>query len=110
MAKAIEAGDERMGEHAIDFFGGEENKDVQQEGGNGIGLLAAGAQTDGGLARQLRPIAPSQVSQREEGFPDIGGTVVQGGRYLWTGGGNFGSMIQDKAKALLLELVCVQLF
>jgi len=31
MAKAIEAGDERMGEHAIDFFGGEENKNIQQE-------------------------------------------------------------------------------
>ena len=42
MAKAIEAGDERMGEHAIDFFGGEENKNVQQERGDGIGLLAAG--------------------------------------------------------------------
>jgi len=51
VAKAIQASDERMGEHAIGFLNGEENKNVQQEGGDGIGLLAAGAQADGGLAR-----------------------------------------------------------
>jgi len=51
----------------------------------------------------LRPIAPSQISQREEGFPDIGGSIVE---VRWEVGASVGDgvgMIEDEAGGLAPE-------
>src|ERR1043166_6405747 len=102
-AETGEAREEGLSGHAIHFLEGENDENVQEERGDGIALLGASPQADGGLAGQFGPLTAGEVGESEQRLPDVGGAVVEGGRYLVAGRGDFGGVIRDEPKALLFE-------
>ena len=104
----VERLDKALAEDAVGFVGREEEEDVQEEGADRVGVLAGGGEGDGGLAGQLGPAAAGEVGDGQEGFPDVGGAVVEFGRDLGLSGGDGGGVVTDEAGALLLERVRVE--
>ncbi len=66
-------------------------------------MLSVGAQGEGGLTNEFGPAAAGDVGEEKEGFPEIGGAVIQ--RF---GDGGYGAgdcllMIEDETGALATE-------
>jgi hypothetical protein len=79
-------------------------KDIYQECADGIVVFRGGAEGDGCLAGDARPVFAGQVRENEQGFPDVGGTVVQGCGDVRLGGGDGVGEVESEPSALASEV------
>src|SRR4051812_47416362 len=86
----------------------EEHEDIDEERSDWAGFLGAHTETDGGFAREGRPVATGKIGKDQQRFPDVGGAIVEFERQLWLCCGDSGSVIGDKTEALLLERQGIQ--
>ena len=84
--------------------------DVNKEEADEIGVGDVAAEGLGGLARQLGPIGTGEIGERKQGFPNVGGAIVEGFGDLGTGSANLGFVIEDEASAFAAEIGAVEVF
>ena len=84
----VERLDKVTGEKAATSGLNEQNVDVEEKAGNRAGFGAMGTEGEGGLASEAGPATASDVSQDEQGFPEIGGAIIQCLRELRGGAGD----------------------
>lgn len=84
------------------FQEGERN--ISEEAGDGVGFLGLGAEGERGVPRESGPVAAGKVGQGEEGFPDIGGAVVEFRREFGRSCGDGLGVVLHKTGAFALEL------
>ena len=99
----IEDGDDLAAEKAVDFPVDHPVADVGEEVTDEGDVVVVAAEFDGGFASERGPIATGKVSDGEEGFPDVGGAIVQGGGNLGAGLGDGVAMFGDELSAALPE-------
>ena len=90
-------------EDAIGAAADEQEEDVEEQGANGAVVLGTGGETEGGLTGEGRPVCAGEVGEGEQGFPDVGGAVVEAGRKVRGGVGDGLVVIEDEAGALAAE-------
>ena len=82
--------------------------DIQQQGTDGVAVFGDGAEGNRGIPSHGGEETASEVGEDEQGFPNIGGTVVQRGGDVWLVVGDGVGIIENEAGALALEVVGVQ--
>ena len=99
----VERLDEVATEHSVLLGEDERNGDVQQQGGDGIGIAGARGKGQGGLASGLRPMTASEIGEDEERFPDVSSAIVEASGAFGSSGGDGVRVVGDELEALVAD-------
>ncbi len=104
VGKVIEALDQVVAEKSVGLELDEEHENIEEQSAGGIDFAGGGRDADGGLAGEVGPVAAREVGESKEGFPDIGGAVIESARGFGLGVGDLCGVVVDEADAFSLEV------
>src|SRR3954468_24631311 len=82
----------------------ESERTISEEADDGVRFLSMRVKGEGGVPRESGPMTAGQIGQGEEGFPDIGGAVVEFRREFGSSCGDILGVVFHKTSAFALEL------